>query len=586
MKRYAFVVSLILVFTAFHITSENYYINEHVTLSKTFGGYINSSHGLPMRGQWPYATGVGDINEDGYMDIIRLRGHDDFDSENQSWQVYYGDGTGNWTKANISNRPMIGYGGTAIGDFNNDGHLDAAYAVHHNRNEPLIGAWAGDGGNSWTNCSSGLATDGETYGMAPIDFGDFNNDGWLDIGVGSFGGGNGLRAYMNHNGTNWTSESNGLPHNDDNPNVGNWLIWADMNRDGYLDIVIMTEIVNTDEEHVIWLGDGNRNWTANDFGLEVEYLWGSYGLDVGDINNDGWLDIAFIKHMESGNDDWYVPVVYTFNGSGWTNASNGLPNPSNYPEITFGPLAFGDMNNDGYLDLVALEYYTTGRWPNILEWTDIHMWYGDGMGNWTETDEIATWVPGEPQSVTLADIDHNNYLDIIITSSRGDYEPGGIRVYKNTTAVSELEITIRTQLKGEVFFPGAAREIEWSTALPNISSTGNITLEYSTTGENGPWYTIDTNLTNTGYYLWHIPNATSSNCYVKATIHWQNEEASDVAGPFTIIGEDLEPPYISNIQATPEMQTPGGYVNITCIVEDNIEVNEVKVNITYPDNST
>ena len=82
--------------------------------------------------------------------------------------------------------------------------------MHHNRNHPLIGAWAGDGGTSFTEKSNGLATDGETYGMAPIDFGDFNNDGYLDIGVGSFGSGNGIRAYLNNDGgESWDYESNG-----------------------------------------------------------------------------------------------------------------------------------------------------------------------------------------------------------------------------------------------------------------------------------------------------------------------------------------------------------------------------------------
>ena len=123
--------------------------------------------------------------------------NDDFNSEDQGFQIWLGDGTGSWTKTNIPNG-NFGYGGTALGDVNNDGYLDGAYGVHHNRNHPLIGAWAGDGGTSFTEKSNGLATDGEGWGMAPIDFGDFNNDGYLDIGVGSFGSGNGIRAYKNN----------------------------------------------------------------------------------------------------------------------------------------------------------------------------------------------------------------------------------------------------------------------------------------------------------------------------------------------------------------------------------------------------
>ena len=50
--------------------------------------------------------------------------------------------------------------------------------------------------------------------------------------------------------------------------------------------------------------------------------------------------------------------------------------------------------------------------------------------------------------------------------------------------------------------------------------------------------------------------------------------------------QDTEPPIITDVEVNPEIQISGGFVNITCGVSDNVEVNIVKVNITYPDNST
>ncbi|HEC76866.1 MAG TPA: hypothetical protein ENI33_06385 [Thermoplasmatales archaeon] len=50
--------------------------------------------------------------------------------------------------------------------------------------------------------------------------------------------------------------------------------------------------------------------------------------------------------------------------------------------------------------------------------------------------------------------------------------------------------------------------------------------------------------------------------------------------------QDTEPPVITDVEINPEIQISGGYVNITCAVSDNIEVDTVKLNITYPDNST
>lgn len=486
--------------------------------------YVESSNGLPTIGQWPYDTRIGDVNNDGYLDIIRLRGHDDFNPEDKGFQIWLGDGVGNWTKTSISNG-NFGYGGTAIGDFNNDGFLDAGYGVHHNGNHPLIGAWTGDGGTSFTEHSTGLATDGEDWGMAPIDFGDFNNDGWLDIGVGSFGADNGIRAYENLNqGTSWISRSTGLPHNDKSPNAGNWLVWEDLNRDGCLDILMAIEyVIPQVEHHFIWLGDGSGNWANNDFSLPAQWLWGSYGLDTGDANNDGWPDVTFIKKIGSN----YVPVVYVFDGASWTDASAGLPTSLHYAS-----LAFGDLDNDGFLDLVGLEEYSSG--------TKVHAWLGNGAGQWTEIPTIATGIPGSPESVAIADIDHNNYLDIIISSDQGDYEPGGIRVYKNTNLANELAVTMRNPLGGQVFVPGGVRKIEWTSSIP--TGTGTVTLEYSLTGNQGPWYPIVATITDANIYQWTVPNVNTNNAFIKATLYSNGDSISAVTPrSFSIIGQNTPP---------------------------------------------
>lgn len=527
-----FVLCVIFCF-AFAFPSQSYQSQSSTSQSQYTPSYIDSSAGLPTIGQWPHATRVGDVNNDGCLDIIRLRGHDDFNPPDKGFQIWLGDGTGVWTKTTIPNG-NFGYGGTAIGDFNNDGFLDAAYGVHHNGNHPLIGAWAGNGGTIFTEHSTGLATDGEDWAMAPCDFGDYNNDGFLDLCVGSMSGGNGIRAYLNHNaGQYWSSESNGLPHNDVHPNVGNFILWADINRDGNLDIVIPTNIVDTGQKHIIWLGDGNGNWTANDFGLPVEVSSGSYGHDVGDVNNDGWLDITFIKNNG--------PVVYLFDGDSWRDASNGLPVGGYYR-----PLAFGDLNNDGFLDLVGLSGFTTGSYPYYLDWTNVHAWLGDGTGNWTEISGLPTDIPGWPQSATLADIDHNNYLDILLSSDRDDYEPGCIKVYTETTTVSQVSAAVREPAGGEVFIPGGIRFIRWSSGYSSGPST--VSLAYSCTGPQGPWFPIVENITNSHVFQWSVPNMYSTNVFIQVTVY-ANEQKATAVSPraITILGDDRppEPPEIT-----------------------------------------
>ncbi|MCD6171407.1 MAG: hypothetical protein J7J36_03195 [Thermoplasmata archaeon] len=55
---------------------------------------------------------------------------------------------------------------------------------------------------------------------------------------------------------------------------------------------------------------------------------------------------------------------------------------------------------------------------------------------------------------------------------------------------------------------------------------------------------------------------------------------------FMISAQDTAPPSIIDVSVNPAIQLQNGYINISCIVIDNVRVNVVKVNITYPDSST
>ena len=198
-----------------------------------------------------------------------------------------------------------------------------------------------------------------------------------------------------------------------------------------------------------------------------------------------------------------------------------------------------------FLDLVGLEGYYTGSWPNTLEWTTIHAWLGDGTGEWTEIDEVDTDIPGWPQSVMLADIDHNDYLDIVITSERDSYEPGGVRVYKNTNPASELNITLRKPFGGEVFIEDGVQIVKWTTSIP--AGTPSITLQYSMMREQGPWYSIEDNITDSNYYQWTIPKVNTGSGVIKATVYCNGQNYSTInKRSFTIFDGVNFPPNSPN----------------------------------------
>jgi PKD repeat protein len=88
---------------------------------------------------------------------------------------------------------------------------------------------------------------------------------------------------------------------------------------------------------------------------------------------------------------------------------------------------------------------------------------------------------------------------------------------------------------------------------------------------------------STDYYEYAITIPSDST----ATLHYKISAVDD-AGNWVQTGQkdvaviDNNPPNISNVDADPYLQLPGRYVNITCNVTDNIGINEVYLNITYP----
>lgn len=190
----------------------------------------------------------GDFDNDGDLDLYvgnesrkEITGSGDYPA-----QLFLNDGTNHFTdvaqKAGVQNDRFCK--GTAVGDFDNDGDLDLYVS-----NVGLNRLYRNDGTLKFTDVAEEAGVQGFSgYNFAPWFF-DFNNDGWLDLFVGSYKAG--LADFM--------ADARGHPHQAVAPHL----------------------FVNN--------RDGTFTDMAADAGLAHPFL--PMGANFGDVDNDGFLDI-------------------------------------------------------------------------------------------------------------------------------------------------------------------------------------------------------------------------------------------------------------------------------------------------------
>jgi hypothetical protein len=471
--------------------------------------YVESSTGLtpPVWEGGRTELEFADINNDSNLDILSIGDHGcpNINATEHGVMVWFGNGHGSWTNYMNGN---FGYGGIAIGDVNNDGYLDIGYGMHHNYSSTDFGNQVmevalGDGtGMNWTPWDDSLGMNGQTWGMFGSDFADIDNDGDLDFGSVSFGSGDGIHIHQNLMNGNWHQSFGFI-----GGNSGCEFQFGDINKDGNQDFVA------THQYSSVYFGNGNGSFTSAMHNLPPIAAYGYYySVALADVDNDGGQDIGFI--YPSG-----VLKVYVFNEAGdtWRNFSGNLPTSGSFQRINLW-----DANGDGYVDVVA-------QGSSLLK-----VWTGDGTGNWTEAAQFNTTSPGTGQALTVrGDIDHNGYADIAMVVNESH---NMLRVFKETSVPTGLRITPYFPKGSEVFKQGSVNFIKWISAVPN-NETSHVSIEFSSQGLSGPWTILFNNLPNNGTKQWLIPNAISTNCYLRLKVFTQTGIDSVVTRqPFTISG--------------------------------------------------
>ena len=351
--------------------------------------------------------------------------------------LYRNEGDGRFIDVTeISGTGDTGYGmAAAAGDIDNDGDADLYVA---NFGEDTLYRNNGDG--TFTDITKAAGVDNTLWGIAVVYL-DFDVDGDLDIfvvnylvyelsmpvttfkGIVGYGHPRSYEGtpdvlYRNNGDGTFTNitETAGVT----NPTEGRGMaaVACDYDNDGFPDIYV----TNDTNRNFLYRNNGDGTFTDESLFIGVGYdesgvAEGSMGVDCGDYNGDGWLDLIVANSEKVTlykNEQGLLFIDVT--------ADSGLQQPT-LPFVGFSPL-FLDYDNDGHLDL----FCANGHPQDVIEILMDHetyaqrdqMFQNKGDGTYMDVSETAGAYFTEAlvgRAAATADYDNDGDTDIVIMNS-------------------------------------------------------------------------------------------------------------------------------------------------------------------------
>lgn len=285
---------------------------------------------------------------------------------------------------------MVGQGaGASWGDIDGDGDPDL-FIANASAEPNLLFINNGDG--KFMKVSSGEIVQ-ETLSSFGGTFGDYDNDGDLDIFVGNINGKN--NSLFENDGSGTFSQVTDIAPVIDGGNSFS-SAWADFDNDGNLDLFVANA---GNEPDFLYQGGGGGSFHKITDGEIVNEASTSFGAAWGDYNNDGFIDLFVAKNGDN--------ALFQNNGDG---SFSKISNTSfmNTASSSRGG-TWGDFDNDGDLDL-----YVANLGNNLF-------YENNGDGSFTQINS------GEPvaasndsRSAHWGDFDSDGDLDLFVGNVGAD----------------------------------------------------------------------------------------------------------------------------------------------------------------------
>ncbi|MEM2870555.1 MAG: FG-GAP-like repeat-containing protein [Thermoplasmata archaeon] len=422
---------------------------------------------------------AGDVNGDGLDDVL-VGAYGSCLGEPMAGAafLYFGKQNMNQTPDVIflgKERPdEFGYSVSGAGDVNGDGYDDIIIGARRGQmNGKSIGAaYIFFGGQSMDNAPDvSMLGSGEynMFGSVVSGAGDVNGDGYDDVIVGEPGNdavaNNAGRAFIFFGGSEMDGAADvvisGRAADD---NLGHSVSGAgDVNGDGYGDVIVGAPNENAgaaDNGRAYIFFGGDPMDSVADIVLSGEAMGDQFGSSVsgaGDLNGDGYDDVAVVRNRE-GNESTYV----YFGGASMDGAADfRFTGGGASPERVRGA---GDVNGDGYDDIIVgdLANQATRSPGRAFVYTTHHdnpggildprvsigsetVWSRQGVVNGSfSSGDLAAVLNDFLRSATCSTADSygNSYVEVPVRASAGNdgrLELSGLRiVYQYSASIPDF----------------------------------------------------------------------------------------------------------------------------------------------------
>ncbi len=404
-----------------------------------------------------------DINGDGYADLVIGAPNA---ASNGVVYIFYGSSSGiasaNDTSAitTLTGTTASAYFGISVtsGDYTGDGYADVAVGAYGDlgtMGKIYIFHSTGTGGITSVNDSSASAsisgTSASGYLGVSLASGDINGDGYADLAAGGYNIGSALgKAFVFHS----SATSSGITINAENlatttlsgdvanGTFGVSVAIGDITGDGYGDVAVGAGTLlaaGLGNAYIFHGGSGGIADTAASSANTVltgTLVTGSFGrsIAIGDINGDGYQDIA-VGATTANTNHGYGYIFYSAGGTGIASV-NDVAATTIITGTLFGKLgssvAIGDMDNDGYGDLLIGAFAASGNMGSA------YIFKSPGAYIANQSDVSATSAISGTigsgllgQSSLFSDINGDGYSDAIISAHGVSANLGKLYIFQS-----------------------------------------------------------------------------------------------------------------------------------------------------------